>query len=172
MPSVLTGAVIVQPVHCVRCTTSKQCCGTYAGPLKAEALVPFLSAYIKGAAANGSATGSDTAAGAEASKEEPSPEADSGAGNDTTGERPEAPQMPPPDLYDLDLDKVDMLLEDDRVWMIATYAGEPCTGLLVQTMPFTRPVCLQRRVPCHGAEHHKLLLERARAQLRATCCAT
>ena len=102
----------------------KQCCLTCAGPLKAEALVPFLSAYIKGAAANGSAPGSDPSASADASMDEPSPEADAGAGNDTTSERPEPPQPPPPDLYDLDMDKVDTLLEDDRVWMIATYAGE------------------------------------------------
>ncbi len=86
--------------------------------------MPFLSAYIKGAATNGSAPGSDPSAGADASTEQPPPEADGGAGNETTGERPEPPQPPPPDLYDLDLDKVDMLLEEDRVWMIATYAGE------------------------------------------------
>ena len=99
---------------------------TCAGPLKAEALVPFLSAYIKGAAASGSDPGASTLADADASEEEPTPEADTGAGDDTAGDRPEAPQMPPPDIYDLDLEKVDLLLEEERVWMIATYDGELC----------------------------------------------
>ena len=89
--------------------------------------MPFLSTFIKGAAAAGDATsGSSNAPPSGATDEEPLAEMEAGgASNDTAGERAEAPQAPVPDLYDLDLDKVDTLLDEDSVWVIATYAGEP-----------------------------------------------
>ncbi len=88
--------------------------------------MPFLSTFIKGAAAASDATsGSSEAPSGDATDEEPSPEAEAGgASNDTAGERAEAPKAPVPDIYDLDLDKVDTLLDEDSVWLIATYAGE------------------------------------------------
>ena len=96
------------------------------GALKAEALVPFLSNFIKGAAAASDGTSSSSEApSGDATDQEASADAEAGgASNDTAGERAEAPKAPVPDLYALDLDKVDTLLEEDSVWLIATYAGE------------------------------------------------
>ncbi len=112
----------------------------YAGALKAEALVPFLSTFIKGAAAASDATsGSSEAPSGDATEEEPSAETSAdGKINDTAGERAEAPQVAMPDLYDLDLEKVDTLLDEDSVWLIATYTGAPAdaTGCLICARAF------------------------------------
>ena len=105
-----------------------------AGALKAEAIVPFLSNFLKGAAATDGTASSSTASPGNASEEEPSAQPDAGgASNDTAGERFDAPKAPPPDLYALDLEKMDTLLEEDSVWLIATYAGETVTINLRRT---------------------------------------
>ena len=87
--------------------------------------MPFLSNFIKGAAAASNTTySSSEAPSGDAPDEEPSAEGGAGAeSNDTAGDRADAPKAPVPDIYDLDLEKVDTLLEEDSVWLIATYAG-------------------------------------------------
>ena len=92
--------------------------------MKAEALVPFLSNFLKGAAASDSSASSTTAPSKDTADGESSAQSEAAGGsNDTAGGRPDAPQAVMPDVYDLDLEKVDTLLEEDTVWLVATYAG-------------------------------------------------
>lgn len=104
-----------------------------AGKLKADALVPFLSQMAKDSITSEPATDQEGTKESGAKSDGAKSEAGEKGSTEGSGGSQGADKEPqtPAEIVSLDLEKLDKVLDEDDVWLIATYQGTcaPATPL-------------------------------------------
>lgn len=115
-----------------------------AGKLKADALVPFLSKMAKDTTSE-PASDQDSTKESEAKSDGAKSEAGEKDSTEESGGSQGADKEPhtPAEIFTLDLTKLDKLLDEDDVWLIATYQG-------TQPLPLLLPLHVKRCVTLEG----------------------